>query len=462
MLGVFFIINYKKWLKLTLTFSGQNLIILFIRYIDNIACGSYGKNILSAVAIVGTLNYIVRVVISSFSESLIIFLVQKENFYLSKNNLKQAFKSYSLYCSSFFAVIISLILFFYARTVISYFVLDESVILYGTKYLKITCFSYIFLAFNSISLAILEVLGACKQILIINLCSLITHVGAVILIKQHINYSQTGQLDKALIAIATINFLMFAFETIIFGITFFINLRKTKDDKPQNIKKMTFCEKNFSNYILLTLPLIGSQVLKGVFISVRGYISGRMGVNFIAANSITVTFSQILGVTAAGTALATLVTHNENFKRDNAALTKENIQKFQAIYWINGFINAGLVFVSQYFIPIFYNIDTAVKDIVKQTMTISAIVTLIMSYQLPAINGIIKGYRETKWIFLLDILLAFGFVAPFSLLSFKLFNNHYPWLVFLCLKIDHPIRMILAYKKLRNGITSSANNFELS
>ena len=53
-------------------------------------------------------------------------------------------------------------------------------------------------------------------------------------------------------------------------------------------------------------------------------------------------------------------------------------------------------------------------------------------------------------IFLLDILLAFGFVAPFSLLSFKLFNNHYPWLVFLCLKIDHPIRMILAYRKLRN------------
>ena len=30
--------------------------------------------------------------------------------------------------------------------------------------------------------------------------------------------------------------------------------------------KMTFCEKNFSDYILLTLPLIGSQVLKGVFI----------------------------------------------------------------------------------------------------------------------------------------------------------------------------------------------------
>ena len=225
---------------------------------------------------------------------------------------------------------------------------------------------------------------------------------------------------------------------------------------------MTFCEKNFSDYILLTLPLIGSQVLKGVFISVRDYISGCMGVNFIAANSITVTFSQILGVTAAGTALATLVTHNENFKRDNAALTKENIQKFQAIYWINGFINAGLVFVSQYFIPIFYNIDIAVKDIVKQTMTISAIVTFIMSYQLPAINGIIKGYEKTKWIFLLDILLVSCFVIPLSLLSLKLFDNKYPWLIFICLKIDHPIRMILAYKKLRNGITSSANNFELS
>ena len=442
---MFFIIDYKKWFKLVLTFSGQNLIILFIRYIDNIACGSYGKNVLSAVAIVGTLNYIVRVVISSFSESLTIFLAQKENFYLSKNNLKQAFKSYSLYCSSFFAIIISLILFFYAKTIISYFVLDECVILYGTKYLKITCLSYVFLALNSIGLAILDVLGACKQILIVNLCSLIIHIGSIVIIKHHINCSRAVPLDKALVAVATINFFMFIFETVVFGITFFFSLRGTKDEKPQNIKGMTFCEKSFLDYIFLTLPLIGSQILKGVFVGLRDYVSGHMGVDFVAANNITVTFSQILGVTAAGTALATLVTHNENFKQDNAVLTKKNIQKFQAIYWINGFINAGLVFASQYFIPIFYNIDATVHNILKQTMTISAIITLIMSYQLPTINGIIKGYGETKWIFLLDILLAFGFVAPFSLLSFKLFNNHYPWLVFLCL-----IRMILAYRKLRN------------
>lgn len=452
MLGVFFIINYKRWLKLTLTFSGQNLIILFIRYIDNIACGSYGKNILSAVAIVGTLNYIVRVIISSFSESLTIFLAQKENFYLSKNNLKQAFKSYSLYCSSFFAVIISLLLFFNARTIISYFVSDKCVILYGIKYLRITCLSYIFLAFNSISLAILDVIGACKQILIVNLCSLITHVGAVVVIKHHINCYKTVPLDKALTAIATINFLMFVFETIIFGITFFIGLRKTKNGKPQNIKKMTFCEKNFSNYILLTLPLIGSQILRGVFVGTRDYVSGRMGVDFIAANNITITITQILGVTAAGTALATLVTHNENFKRDNTALAKENIQKFEKIYWINGFINAGLVFVGQYFIPVFYNIDTAVKDIVKQTMTVSVIIAIVMGYHFPAVNGIIKGYGETKWIFLLDILLASCFVVPLSLLSLKLFDNKYPWLIFICLRIDQPLRMILAYRKLHKNI----------
>lgn len=447
---MFFIINYKKWIKLTLTFSGQNLIILFIRYIDNIACGSYGKNVLSAVAIVGTLNYIVRIIISSFSESLTIFLVQKENFYLSKNNLKQAFKSYSLCCSSFFAIVISLILFFYAKSIISYFVVDKCVILYGIKYLRITCLSYIFLAFNSIGLAILEVLGACKQILIVNLCSLITHVGAVIIIKQHINYYQTVPLDKALVAIATINFLMFIFETIVFGIIFFVILRGTGYEKTQNIKKIAFCENKFSDYIFLTLPLIGSQILKGVFVGLRDYVSGQMGVDFIAANNITVTFSQILGVTATGTALATLVTHNESFKRDNAARAKENIQKFERIYWINGFINAGVVFISQYFIPVFYNIDTAVHNIVKQTMTISAIVTLIMSYQLPAINGIIKGYGETKWIFLLDILLVFCFVMPLSLMSIRLYGNHYPWFVFICLKIDHPIRMVLAHKRLRN------------
>ena len=82
---------------------------------------------------------------------------------------------------------------------------------------------------------------------------------------------------------------MFIFETVVFGITFFFSLRGKKKKKPQNIKGMTFCEKSFLDYIFLTLPLIGSQILKGVFVGLRDYVSGHMGVDFVAANNITVT-----------------------------------------------------------------------------------------------------------------------------------------------------------------------------
>lgn len=437
---------------MALAFSGQRLILLLIRYIDSIAFGIYGKRVLAVIAIVGNLNYIVRVVIGSFSDSLAIFLVRRENFCLSKNNIKQIFKSYSLYCSFLFSVVISSLLFVFSEKVISYFVSDQYIILLGVKYLKITCFSYILLAFNSIFLSALEAAGVCKQILTVQLWSLFTHTIIILFTKYYFQNIKRVYIEETLITLAMVNTLVLAFETIILGLAIYTSSKKIQNQKSQNITKVCFCEGNFFTYLSVAMPLLGSQILRGAFVGIRDYVAGHLGVNFIAANSITTIFSQTLSTTACGAALATLVTHKDNFEKGDIRVKKQNIKKFQMIFLAIGILNGILVFASQYFIRVFYNVDENVMAIFKQIIIVSAIVTFIMSYQFPIVHGIIKGYGETKWIFSMDVILTFCFVIPFSLLSLKLFGNRYPWIIFACLKVDHPMRMLLAHRKLSQKV----------
>ncbi len=429
---------YTNFFSLMSIMVLQSIVTTAVSLADNVMLGNYSESALSGVALAVQIQFILNMVVMGVGEGIVVLSTQ----YWGKKDVSSVNKIIN--CGMKVAVVISLIVgifvFFLPHFSLSLFTSDTTVIDEGVKYLQIICFSYIFFAFTNILLAGLRSVETVKVGFYVSLSTLLINV----FLNYVLIYGNFGapRLGVQGAAIATLTARIIEFVVVLIYIS--------KFDKKLNIKISTFGKVDkqlFKDYMKVGTPVIISNAMWGVAMSVQMAILGHLGSTAIAANSIANTIFQLLSVFSYSMSNAAGVIMGRTVGEGNLDKLKGYTRTFQIIFIIIGVIaGIGLYLVKEPVLSI-YDISDATRAMTNGFLNVLCITLVGTSYQVACLVGIVRGSGDTKFVLYNDTIFQWIIVIPISLLAAYVWKLD-PIIVFFCLKSDQILKCFVAVVKV--------------
>ena len=132
----------KAMLTLAIPIALQNLINVAVTSVDVIMLGKLSETVLSASSLAGQIQYIMTLIFFGITSGAAVLTAQ----YWGKKDIDTIEKvlGISLRFSLIVSIAFTIITLFFPQALMHIFSSEKEVILEGSKYLRIVCFSYIF------------------------------------------------------------------------------------------------------------------------------------------------------------------------------------------------------------------------------------------------------------------------------------------------------------------------------
>lgn len=432
---------YKVFFRLTLTIALQNVIVFGVNLADNIMLGAYSQNALSGSALVNQIQYLLQMLIMGVSEGVVLLGAR------SWGRKETAPIRRLSGMAMFFALIIAGAMMCTAilapHWLLSLFSNDEAVIGEGMKYLGIICFSYLFFAATNVLIATMRSVESVRIGFIVSLSTLCINV----CLNYILIYGNFGAPCLGVRGAAIATFISRITETaiMIFYVSFI--------DKKVHLRLRDFFTLHhfkdaiFKSYVKVGSPVLISNAIWGLAMSVQTAILGHMGAQAIAANSIATTVFQVLSVITYGSASASGVQISKTIGEGSKNLVKSYAVTMQMLFLIIGIFTGTMLFIFKDIIINFYTLTDEARLLTLQFMTILSVTVVGTSYQMSALTGIVRGGGDTKFVLINDLIFMWGIVLPSSAICAYVFNLS-PVIVFMCLKSDQILKCFVAVIKV--------------
>lgn len=433
---------YKKFFTLTIIIALQNLIVYSVNLADNIMLGGYSEVSLSAVALANQIQFLLQMFVLGIGGGMMVLSSQ----YWGKGEI-DAIKKISnigIKLSLLISFLLLLVIFIFPQQCVSLLTNELEIIEESLKYLKITCFSYIFFALTNSILAMFRSIETVKIGFITSLFALVINV----FLNYTLIYGNFGspELGTSGAAIATLAARIVEFIVVFVYCKFFDKKVKL------NFKDFGSIDKNLlKRYIKIGLPTIASDTLWGIAMCIQTAILGHIGGEAIAANSISATMFQIVTVVCYASANATSIIVGKTIGENKINQVKEYAKTLQVLYVIIGIATSLTLLFSNNFILSFYNISNSTRYMSYQFILVLSISVLGTAYECPTLMGIVRGGGDTKFVLINDMLFMWLIAIPLAIIAAFVLHLS-PVIVFACIKLDQLLKCIVAYFKVNKGI----------
>ncbi len=429
---------YKAFLSMTAILALQNLITFAVNLADNVMIGSYSQTAMSGVAIVNQVQFLLQMLMLGTGSAIGVLGSQ----YWGKKELTPIRKvtSIGLTFGIIFAAAMTVLVLALPRQVLGLLTNEQAVIDEGVKYLQIICFSYIIFGITQNLLSALRAVETVRIGFVVNLLALVVNI--------ILNYGLIGgnlgmpELGVKGAAIATLSARVVEFLVVVIYVLFF---DKKICWRPKHLLHMD--KTMLRDYVRVGLPLILSNGLWGIAMSVQTAILGRLGDDTIAANSIATTLFQVVSVVCYASGNASAVVIGKTVGEGDIPRVKAYAKTLQIIYIIIGILSGATLFFSRNLILGLYDVTPAADALARQFITLLSVSVVGTSYQCAALTGIVTGGGDTKFVLINDLIHQWLIVIPGAFLSAFVF--HWPlWATFLCLKSDQILKCFVAVIKV--------------
>ena len=336
----------KTFIKLAIPLMFQQLIVASVNLVDNLMVGELGDVAVSAVSCCNRYYNLVQFSINGLIMSCIIFLSQF-NGAEDYEHMKQTYR-FSLCASYLICIIYFLLALFFPSTIIGYIISDENIVVEGTKYLKIACFSYLPLIFSLATSQALRSTGITRVPVRISFVSLIVNlVLNYLLIFGNLGFPMLGVKGAA---IATL------IARIIEMILYFYCLHKYDCKFKTSLKDLFKIDKELSKQIIVkAIPLTINEVLwQFGYTTILKCYSSR-GANANTAYSIAETIYDLFSILIAGMATCTTVLVGTNLGANKLDKAKDNAYKLLCFVMMLSVFFGCLLASSSFLIPCLYS-----------------------------------------------------------------------------------------------------------
>ena len=429
---------YKAFFSMTGIIALQNLITFAVNLADNIMIGGYSQDALSGVAMVNQIQFLLQMLVLGTGNGIAVFSAQ----YWGKKELQPIRKvtSAGLLVGILLSAVMAILVFFFPTQTLRLLTDEQTVIHEGSKYLVIICFSYVLFAVTNILLCALRSVETVKIGFVVNLIALFVNIFLNYgLIYGHFGLPELG-VEGA--AIATLTARIVEFLIVMIYVLFLDQKIRWRPSHLLHIDKLMF-----RDYLKVGVPLILTDGIWGLAMSVQTAILGRLGNDTIAANSIATTIFQVVTVVTYASGNASSVIIGKTVGEGDIPRVKAYTKSLQIIYLFIGVATSAILLLCKDFIVGLYDVTPQARELSVQFIHVLAVTVIGTSYQCSCLTGIVTGGGDTKFVLINDLIHQWLIVIPAAFVS--AFVLHCPlWVTFACLKADQILKCFVAIVKV--------------
>jgi Na+-driven multidrug efflux pump len=210
------------------------------------------------------------------------------------------------------------------------------------------------------------------------------------------------------------------------------------------------CRSIIRDYISVSIPVFISDMLLALGNSAVAMVMGRIGKDFVSANSITVVTQQLSTVFIQGICHSGSIITGHTLGEGKKKKAQEQAYTFLALGAIIGAIAGVLILAVSNSVVNYYNISDETKEIAIQLMRSIALIVFFQSMNSILTKGVLRGGGDTKFLMVADILFLWILSIPLGFMAGLVWHWSAYWIYF-CLKIDQIVKAIWCIFRLRSG-----------
>ncbi len=432
---------YKTLFAIALPIALQNLIAIGVSLLDTLMLGALGDVALSASSLANQPFFIFSVLIFGIASGSAVLTAQ----YWGKKDVDtiQLIFGMALKVAIVFSFLFFLISYLFPEQIMRIFTDEEEVIAAGVEYLSITCFANLIFGVSSILCSLFRSVEVVGIALASSITTLIVN-GCLnyVLIFGKFGFPALGIQGAA---IATLTARCMEFVIILLYVTVFEKKVKLSIRKMLPNKKVLW-----QDFVKFSSPVVINEFMWSFATSMQAIVIGRLGKAVVAANSVASVVQQLATVFIWGVASASAVLIGKTIGEGDERRAKSYSDTLQVICVIIGIFATTVILLLRLPVIGFYNISDEAKMYADQLLTVLSFIVFFISYTAPTMVGILRGGGDIKFVMWLDIIFLWLVTTPLGFLTAFVFRFP-PWLVFAIMRMDEPIKSVIAFIRLRGS-----------
>lgn len=428
----------RMLMAIAIPISLQNLINVGVSVMDTLMIGSISETQLSGIAQANQPYFIFTTIVFGLASGSVVLTAQ----YWGKREIEpiRAIMGLMIRIGLICALVLSIVVLCFPERVMSLFSGDEIVIAYGTQYLQVIGFSYLFSAFTGVYLLGLRSVGNVRITMYV--------YGASFLINVFLNWVLIfGNLGAPRLEIrgAAIATLISRICEFLLALAYLYLAEKKVQLRLGDLFRPTrIYWKNLFKY---SGPVLLSETHWGIGISLQAAIIGHLGVTALAASSFINVVQQLTGVAIMGIAAGSGVIIGNLIGEGKAEQALILARKLLKISVIIGVIVAALLIAFRPFAHLFINAEAATYELIRQMLFISAYLVFFQTVNMVIFMGILRGSGDTFFCASLDV--GTFWIIKLTLGVLSAFVWHLPpfWVYFI-LSSDEMLKCLISLPRV--------------
>ncbi len=426
---------YKMLLMIAIPIALQNLVTVMVSMMDTLMIGQLGEIQLSATSIANQLWFMLMICCFGIAGGANVLLAQ----YWGKGDLPVMRRIQAITFKVTFAISLLFVLVSQAfpQQFMGIFTPDPETIALGASYLRIVGWSYPLYALANAAIMMLRSVGTVNISVIVYLVSLIVNTCVnYVLIFGHFGAPRM-EIRGAAVGTA----LSRCFE---FGITMVFLLSKEKKIRFSLKDLLPNNRDLYRKYIAQSVPVIGNEAMWGIGASMVAVVIGRMGTNFVAANSIYTVLNQLVTVLIFGVGNAALTIVGNTIGTGNYELAKQRALTLYILGAGIGILAGGLTLgLGPVLIRFYQNLTPETVEILEKIILVGAVIVFFQALAVVGMVGVLRAGGDSRFVFICEASFLWGVAVPLGFLTGLVLGWPAP-VVFFILKSDEVLKTMVS------------------
>lgn len=432
---------YKKTLHLMLPVILQQLITIGVNFFDNLMVGSFGEVSIAAAAFSNQFYAFFQMVCMGLGSGAV---VMSSQFWGRKDiSSMRTVSALALRITFAICAVLTIITAGAPALILEIFTNDTDVIVAGTPYLRLIAMTLLLSGISSTATYLLRSVGEVKVPLIGSAVAF----AANIFFNWVFIFGKFGAPRMELVgaAVGTIIARIFEF-LIVFG--YFIMKDKAFAFRPSHLLIST--KSMHHQYVQYSMPVLISDTLLGLSLSLVSIILGHVGSSISAANAIINSVSQVTTVLNAGMAGASAIVVGNTIGEGNIEKAKRESNTYVVLSVLFGImVILPLLLLERPYVGL-YNITEETRQIAHSMMLVTCGMMPIQTMAYVISKGILRGGGDTRFLLLADSSMVWFVSLPLGALASFVWHLSPTWIYFF-LRVEFPLKGIICFIRFCTG-----------
>lgn len=412
---------YPKMLKLALPIIIQNLLSSAVNSADVVMLNYVSQDAISAVSLASNYAHILFMVYYGLGTGATMLCAQ----YHGKGDPRalKVVEGIALRFSLIISAVFSLCAFFIPHLMMQIFTNDPTLISLGSTYLRFMGVTYLCWGVIEVYLSILRSVGRVTVSMFLNILAFTLNIflNAVFIF----GLFGAPKLGVAGVALAT------ALSRFIELIGCIIVSICSKDVKLNPSYMFIRNKALFSDFVRLSLPALGNDIIWGVAFSMYSVILGHLGSDAVAANSLVTVVRNFGTIICFALSNAGGILLGQTIGNNRLEEARANASKLVFLTVLSGFLGGALVLLARPFVISYSSLSETATHYLSIMLLINSYYIMGTAVNTTMICGVFRSGGDSRFGFVCDVIDMWLYAVPLGFLSAFVFKLPVLWVYFL-------------------------------